>query len=74
MWKKINDFMTKHSLHSISIIAVISLVNFATNLITSFNNGTLTDAKLHELLASADGFQAILIGLGMIYLQFNSKD
>ncbi len=74
MLKKIFDFMQKHIFKSFTLIGLIAFINFGANLLSVFSNGNPSDPRIHELLATADGFQTVLIGLGMIFLQFKSQD
>lgn len=71
-WKALFDFLEKHMLKSVTLIGVIAFVNFGLNLLSAAHSGPQADMELHKLLAGSDGFQTIMIGVMMIFLNHHS--
>ena len=52
----------------ISSSTIISMFVFLSNLGVAISDGVLTDAEFHQLMASASGFQMIILLIAMYFL------
>lgn len=57
----------------IGVPAVLCAITFVTNLVASLSDGVLSSAELHELLSTADGFEAVVLGVVALVLKRKIK-
>lgn len=58
---------------ALSVPAVLCFITFITNLIKALSDGNIDTNELHALLASADGFETVLLFVVMLVLKDKKK-
>ncbi len=58
---------------AISIPAILCFVTFITNIVKALSDGNIDNNEFHTLLASADGFEAVLLFAVMLVLKQKQK-
>lgn len=74
MWKWIKDFITTHAVKSVSIVGLISGFQFLLNLLQALKDGVITDPEWHSLIGSANGIEALILGVIAVALKIGKKD
>lgn len=57
----------------LSVPTVLCAVTFLTNLVKALSDGNIDSNELHALLASADGFEIVLLFVVMLVLKDKKK-
>lgn len=57
----------------LSVPTVLCAVTFLTNLVKALSDGNIDSNELHALLASADGFETVLLFVVMLVLKDKKK-
>ncbi len=58
---------------ALSVPAVLCFISFITNFFASLKDGNIDSNELHQLLSSADGFEAVMIVIIMMVLHERKK-
>lgn len=58
---------------AISIPAVLCFITFITNLVKALSDGNIDSNEFHTLLASADGFETVVLFAVMLVLKQKKK-
>lgn len=58
---------------ALSVPMVLCFISFITNFIAAMKDGNLDSNELHQLLSSADGFQAVVLFIIMVVLKDKKK-
>jgi hypothetical protein len=54
---------------ALSIPAVLCFITFVTNIVQALKDGNIDSNELHQLLASADGFETVVLCVIMMALR-----
>lgn len=73
MWKWVKDFITEHAVKSVTTVSIISAIQFLFNLSQALKDGVITDPEWHALIGSANGIEAIILGVIAVSLKIGSK-
>ena len=73
MWNWIKEFITKHAVKSVTTVSVISGLQFLVNLLQALKDGVITDTEWHTLTGSANGIEALILGVIAIALKIGKK-
>lgn len=57
----------------LSVPTVLCALTFVTNLVKALSDGNIDSNELHTLLASADGFETVLLFFVMLVLKDKKK-
>lgn len=57
----------------LSVPAVLCFITFVSNLITALRDGFIDSNEMHQLLATADGFETVLLVVLMVVLERKKK-
>lgn len=71
--RKIKSYFKKKPHMALSVPAVLCFITFITNLIKALSDGNIDTNELHALLASADGFETVLLFVVMLVLKDKKK-
>lgn len=69
--KKLREYLKNKPHLAISVPALLCFVTFITNLVTALKDGNIDANEYHQLLATADGFETVV--LFMIMVAINNK-
>lgn len=58
---------------AIGVPAILCFITFITNLVASLKDGVIDPNEMHQLLTTADGFQAVALFLIMLILKEKNK-
>lgn len=58
---------------AISVPAVLCFITFITNLVKALSDGNIDTNEFHTLLASADGFETVVLFVVMLALKKKNK-
>lgn len=58
---------------AISVPAVLCFITFITNLVKALSDGNIDSNEFHTLLASADGFETVVLFVVMLALKNKNK-
>lgn len=61
--------LSKYPILSLSVPALISLIQFIAHVIVALDDGRIDSAELHALMSSASGLQVIILGAIMIVIR-----
>ena len=67
--KSIRDYIKSKPTHVISIPAILCFIQFLTNLWHVIKTGNFDGQSMTQLLASADGFEAVCLCIIMVALK-----
>lgn len=71
--KKILEILKNKADLVISVPAILCFITFTTNLIHALKDGNIDEVEYHRLLATADGFETILLFAVSIALRSQKK-
>ena len=71
--KNIRDYIKSKPNHVISIPAILCFIQFITNLWNVIKTGDFDGQAMTQLLASADGFEAVVLCIIMLALKDKKK-
>lgn len=57
----------------LSVPAILCFITFITNLISALKDGNIDTNELHALLASADGFETVVLFVVMLLMKDKKK-
>lgn len=57
----------------LSVPAILCFITFIINLIAAFKDGNIDNNELHQLLMTADGFEAVLVSIIILVLRNKKK-
>lgn len=64
----------KNNAHlALSVPAVLCALTFITNLVTALKDGKIDSNEMHQLLATADGFETVLLVVVMVVMGRKKK-
>lgn len=58
---------------AIGVPAILCFITFVTNLIASLKDGVIDPNEMHQLLTTADGFQAVALFIIVLILKEKNK-
>lgn len=58
---------------ALSVPTILCFITFITNLFSALKDGTIDTHELHALLASADGFETVVLFVVMLLLKGKKK-
>lgn len=70
---KLMDLLRNKPHVAISVPAVLCFLTFITNLVKALSDGNIDSDEFHVLLASADGFEMVVLFIVMIVLKDKKK-
>ena len=70
---KLRKYLKERPHVAISVPAVLCFLTFVTNLITALKDVNIDSAELHQLLSTADGFEAVVLFAVMLALKDKRK-
>ena len=73
MLKWIKDFISEHAVKSVTTVSLISAIQFIYNISQALKDGVITDPEWHVLIGSANGVEALLLGVIAIALKVGKK-
>ncbi len=73
MWNWIKDFISKHAVKSVTTVSIISALQFVVNLMQALKDGVITDSEWHALIGSANGIEAIVLGVVAVALKIGKS-
>lgn len=71
--RKVKSYFKKKPHVVLSVPTILCAVTFLTNLIKALSDGNIDSNELHALLASADGFETVVLFLVMLVLKDKKK-
>ncbi len=71
--KKFKKFLRSNAHVVITVPALLCFVTFITNLISALRDGNIDSVELHQLLATVDGFQTVVLCLIALALRDKKK-
>lgn len=69
MWTWLKKFFSKHAVKSVTTVSLISGLQFIVNLMQALKDGVITDSEWHALIGSANGLEALVLGLIAVALK-----
>lgn len=66
-------YISKKAHVVISVPAILCFLTFITNMVQALKDGNIDTAEFHQLLASADGFETVVLFLVAFALKARSK-
>ena len=69
MWTWLKEFFSKHAVKSVTTVSVISGLQFIVNLMQALKDGVITDSEWHALIGSANGLEALILGVIAVALK-----
>ena len=73
MFTWIKNLIETHPGKSITIVSVISAIQFLFNVSQAVKDGVITDPEWHSLMGSANGLEALILGVIAVALKIGSK-
>lgn len=73
MWTWIKNIIETHPGKSITVVSVVSAIQFLFNLSQALKDGVITDPEWHSLMGSANGLEALILGVIAIALKIGTK-
>ena len=70
---KIRNYFRRNPNIALSITTVMCFIQFTDSLFTSYRSGIFDDNTIASLLASADGFETVILFLIMLVLKDKDK-
>lgn len=58
---------------ALSVPAILCFITFITNLVAALKDGNIDGNEMHQLLATADGFETVCLIIIMFVLQAKKK-
>ncbi len=58
---------------ALSVPTVLCAITFVTNLFSALKDGNIDNSEMHQLLASADGFETVILVVVMFVLNGKKK-
>lgn len=71
--RKVKSYFKKKPHMVLSVPTVLCAFTFITNLVKALSDGNIDSNELHALLASADGFETVLLFVVMLVLKDKKK-
>ena len=71
--RKMKSYFKRKPHMVLSVPAILCAVTFITNLVKALSDGNIDSNELHALLASADGFETVLLFIVMLVLKDKKK-
>lgn len=70
---KIKDYFKKKPHMVLTVPTVLCFITFVTNMVHALKDGNIDTNELHALMASADGFETVVLFLVMLVLKDKKK-
>ena len=71
--RKLKRRIRKQPQLALTVPAMLCFITFVTNIVQALRDGNIDNNELHQLLASADGFEAVVLFLVMLALRNKKK-
>lgn len=71
--KRLLDYLKKKPHTALTVPALLCFVTFITNLISALKDGNIDSNEYHQLLATADGFETVVLFLIMFAINNKKK-
>jgi len=71
--KKLRDYIKKKPHIAITVPALLCFITFLTNLFHALKDGNIDANEYHQLLATADGFETVVLFLIMVAINNKKK-
>lgn len=69
----VKNYLKKKPHMVLSVPTVLCFITFITNFISALNDGKIDTNEYHALLASADGFETVVLFIMMLVLKNKKK-
>jgi hypothetical protein len=71
--KKLIRYLKSKPHTALGLPAILCFITFITNLVMALRDGNIDSNELHQLLSTADGFEAVFLVLIMLVLNKKKK-
>lgn len=71
--KKLKKIFESKPHYVLSVPAILCFITFISNFIMAFRDGVIDSNEFHQLLSTADGFEAVVLFIMMLVLKDKKK-